>query len=72
MYREQIRLFLIFIVLAVLQVLIANHIHLFHFATPLLYVYLPLVMRRGALRWAMLLWLTLFVGYDGLAYRPMQ
>ena len=56
MYREQIRLFLIFIVLAVLQVLIANHIHLFHFATPLLYVYLPLVMRRGALRWAMLLW----------------
>ncbi len=56
MYSEQFRLFLIFLVLAVLQVFIANHIHLFHFATPLCYVYLTLVMRRGALRWAMLVW----------------
>jgi rod shape-determining protein MreD len=56
MYSEQLRLTIIFIVLAVLQVLIGNHIHLFHFATPLFYVYLPLVMRRGALRWAMLVW----------------
>jgi len=56
MYSEQIRLTLIFLVLAVLQVLVANHIHLFSFATPLLYVYLVLVMRRGSLRWAMLVW----------------
>ena len=56
MFNEPLRYTLIFLVTAVIQVLICNHIHLFHFATPLIYVYLVLVMRRGTVKWGMLLW----------------
>lgn len=36
-----------FIVLLLVQVLVFNHIHLFGYATPLLYVYFVLPARRG-------------------------
>lgn len=43
-------------ILLVVQALVLNHIHLFGCATPLLYVYLTLTMRRGQPKWATLLW----------------
>ena len=45
-----------FIVLLLVQVLVFNHIHLFGYATPLLYVYFVLSARRGFPKWALLLW----------------
>ena len=42
--------------LFVVQALVLNNIHLFGYATPLLYVYFPLTLRRGTPRWAALLW----------------
>lgn len=44
------------IVLLLVQTLVLNHINLFGCATPLLYVYFALTVRRGAPRWATLLW----------------
>lgn len=38
------------------QALVLNHIHLFGFATPLLYVYVVILFRRSYPRWAILLW----------------
>ncbi len=45
-----------FIVLVLVQVLVLNHIHLFDCATPLIYVYLAIPMRRDYPRWGVLLW----------------
>lgn len=45
-----------FVVLGLLQVLFFNEIHLFRFATPLLYVYFLLTFDYGYPRWAILLW----------------
>lgn len=42
---------LLIIALTLLQVLFLNNIHVFDVATPLLYVYLPLLFRRGMHRW---------------------
>lgn len=39
-----------------IQVLVLNHIHLFGFATPLLYVYFVLMFRRNYPKWGILLW----------------
>jgi len=36
------------------QALVLNHIHLFNCATPMLYVYLVLLFRRGYPRWAVI------------------
>lgn len=47
---------LFFLTLLLAQVLVLNHIHLFHAAMPLLYVYFLLPMQRGTPRWAILLW----------------
>lgn len=44
-----------FIVLLFVQVLILNHIHLFGFAMPLLYVYFVISFRKNCPRWAVLL-----------------
>lgn len=44
----------IFVILLLLQVLIFNHIHLFGFATPLLYVYSMLLFRRNFPKWGIL------------------
>lgn len=43
------------ILLLLAQVLVLNHIHLFNYATPLLYIYMVLRFRRNQLRWAVLL-----------------
>lgn len=45
---------LYFIVLLLAQVLELNHIHLFNYATPLLYVYIALMFRRNYPRWGVL------------------
>ena len=44
-----------FILLLLLQVLVFNHIHLFGWATPLLYVYVMLLFRRNYPKWGILL-----------------
>lgn len=49
------RLFL-FVVLVLVQALVLNHIHLFGYATPLLYVYFVISFQRGYPKWALLLW----------------
>lgn len=51
-----IRNIVFFIILLMVQTLVLNHIHLFGCATPLLYVYFVLPMRRNQPRWATLLW----------------
>ena len=38
------------------QVLVLGHIHLFHYATPLLYVYFVTPFPRNHAKWAILLW----------------
>ncbi len=47
---------LFFVILVLLQALVLNHIHLFGYATPLLYVYFVLRARRDIPKWALLLW----------------
>lgn len=44
-----------FALLLLVQVLVLNNIHLFGFATPLLYIYMVVLFRRGYPRWAILL-----------------
>ena len=51
-----VRNIVFFIILLVVQALVLNHIHLFGYVTPLLYVYFALPIRRGQPRWATLLW----------------
>lgn len=67
-----------FIVLLLVQVLVFNHIHLFGYATPLLYVYFVLPARRGFPKWALLLWafllglsVDIFSNTPGLAAASM-
>lgn len=50
-----------FAVLLLVQVLVFNHIHLFNCATPLLYVYMPVLFSRNNSRWVVLL-LSFFMG----------
>ena len=45
---------LLCLVLLIVQALVLNNIHLFGFATPLLYVYTVICMRRNFPRWAAL------------------
>lgn len=45
-----------FVILALVQGLVFNHIHLFNCATPLIYIILALHFRRNHPRWAVLLW----------------
>ena len=49
------------LVLCLMQALVLNHIHLFGCATPLLYVYLVLLLSRDVAKWAALLW-AFFMG----------
>lgn len=67
-----------FIILVLVQVLVFNHIHLFGYATPLLYVYFDLPARRGFSKWALLLWafllgicVDIFSNTPGLASASM-
>ena len=50
-----------FAVLLLVQVLVFNHIHLFNCATPLLYVYMPMLFSRNNSRWVVL-FLSFFMG----------
>lgn len=46
----------LFLVLGFLQVLVFNHMHLFGYAIPFVYVFFVLTFRRNYPRWAVLLW----------------
>ena len=56
MNLNTVRNIIFFVILLVVHALVLNHIHLFGYATPLLYVYFPLTLRTGTPRWAVLLW----------------
>ena len=53
---DTLRRALIFVVLCLEQALVFNHIHLFGYATVLLYVYFVVMLPRNYPRWAALLW----------------
>ncbi len=46
----------LFVAFALAQVLVLGHIHLFGYATPLLYVYFVLLFPRNYPKWGILLW----------------
>lgn len=56
MVSDTLRRLLLCCLLCLVQALVLNQIHLFNCATPLLYVYMPLVFPMGYPRWAQLLW----------------
>lgn len=45
-----------FIILALVQSLVLNHVHLFDVATPMVYVFFVLTFRRNSFRAGMLIW----------------
>lgn len=45
-----------FVLLVLIQVLVLSHIHLFGYATPLLFVYFILRLRRDEPKWSSLIW----------------
>ncbi len=47
---------LLFLGLLLVQVLVLNHVHLFGFGTPLLYIYFTICFRRGYPKWGILVW----------------
>lgn len=47
---------LLFVVLLLAQALVLNHIHLFGYATPLLYVYFVISFVRNYPKWGILVW----------------
>lgn len=51
-----LRRLLLFVILLLAQVLVLNHIHLFDYATPLLYVYFVVSFKRGFPKWGILVW----------------
>lgn len=51
-----LRRLLLFVVLLLTQALVLNHIHLFGYATPLVYVYFVISFARNYPKWGMLLW----------------
>lgn len=62
---------LLFVVLLLAQVLVLNHIHLFHVATPLLYIYFVLSFRRNYPRWGAMVWSFLMgLGVDVFSNTP--
>lgn len=66
-----IRNIVFFVILLVVQTLVLNHIHLLGCATPLLYVYFVMPMRRNEPQWATLLWcFALGLGVDIFSNTP--
>ena len=45
-----------FVILAIVQSLVLNHVHLFDVATPMVYVFFVLTFRRNSFRTGMLIW----------------
>jgi len=75
---ELIKRLVVFVLLCAVQVLVLNHIHLFGYATPLVYVYFAISFQRGTPRWAALLWsfslgliIDIFSNTPGLAAGAM-
>lgn len=75
---DALRRCLIFILLCLAQALVFNRIHLFHCATPLIYVYLVVIFPQSMSRWAALLWsfamglsVDMFANTPGLAAASM-
>ncbi len=56
MNAEFFRRLLLYAVLVLAQALVLNHIHLFGYATPLLYVYFVVNFPRNYPKWGILLW----------------
>ena len=56
MNAEFFRRLLLYAVLVLAQALVLNHIHLFGYATPLLYVYFVVSFPRNYPKWGILLW----------------
>lgn len=56
MNAELFRRLLLYAVLVLAQALVLNHIHLFGYATPLLYVYFVISFPRNYPKWGILLW----------------
>lgn len=56
MNTEFFRRLLLYAVLVLAQALVLNHIHLFGYATPLLYVYFVVSFPRNYPKWGILLW----------------
>ena len=56
MVIDTLRRALHFVVLCLVQALVFNHVHLFGYATVLLYVYFVVIFPRNYPRWAILLW----------------
>ncbi len=56
MALDTLRRALHFVALCLAQALVFNHVHLFGYATVLLYVYFVVIFPRSYPRWAILLW----------------
>lgn len=66
-----LRRLLLFAVLILAQVLVLNHIHLFNYATPLLYVYFIISFGRNYPKWGILVWSFLMgLGVDVFSNMP--
>ena len=71
---DTLRRTVVFVALCLVQALVFNYIHLFGYATVLLYVYFVVIFPRNYPRWAVLLWsfflglcVDLFTNTPGLA-----
>ena len=53
---DSLKRLILFVVLCLAQGLVLNRIHLFDYATPLLYVYFVLIFPSNYPKWALLLW----------------
>lgn len=68
---DSLRRLFIFVILCLAQALVFNHIHLFGYATILLYVYFVIMFPRHYPRWASLLWsFALGLGVDVFSNTP--
>ena len=74
MALDTLRRALHFVALCLAQALVFNHVHLFGYATVLLYVYFVVIFPRSYPRWAILLWsfamglvIDLFANTPGVA-----
>ena len=47
---------MLYVVLVLSQALVLNHIHLFGYATPLLYIYFVVSFPRNYPKWGIILW----------------
>ena len=52
---------LLFVLFVLAQAIVLGRIHLFHYATPLLYIYFVLGFEQNQPKWAILLW-SFFLG----------